>query len=85
MIGKLILFAIIIGIRLAYTNMLEPLIKNSIMMTQFDPNSAYYVLIQSLPFIEKTYYGMVIILIFLIGMDVYKYFNEKKEKEHEEK
>lgn len=82
MIVKIILMAILFGLRLGYINLVEPLIKHEIMMTQFD-SSAYYVLIQSLPFLDKIYYVIMIILVFLIGLDLYKCFNCKGEKNEE--
>lgn len=84
MIGKLILLAVIIGMRLSYTNLVEPMIKNEIYMSQMTNDSASYILIQSLPYLDKVYFGICLILILLIGVDVYNFLTREKEKEYEE-
>ncbi len=80
MIGRIILLTIMIGMRLSYTSLVEPIIKNEIYMTQMSNDSASYVLMQSLQYVDKVYWLMCLVLILLIGVDVYEFFIRRKDK-----
>lgn len=81
MIYKIILLCVLIGIRLGYTNLVEPIIKNEIYITQMTNDVSGYVLINAMPYVENVMFGIYFILIFLIGMDIYKHFNNNKKGE----
>lgn len=71
MIGRIILLCILIGLRLGY-GLVEPLI-NKLHTTQ---SSASYVLINSLSYVDKVWFGIFLILLFLVVMDLYRYFHK---------
>ena len=78
MIIKIILLALLIGINYGYTNLVEPLLKNEIAMVQMENTSSGYVLMNTLPYIDKIWFAIGLILVFLIGIDLYRYFYERK-------
>lgn len=84
MLIKIIILAVLIGVRLICINLIDPLIRNEIFMMQMTNASENYILMQTMQFIGKVHFGICIILIVLIGIDIYKNLIRKKENANEE-